>query len=517
MQLPRYRPILGGRESERLPTNLREIESILSLSASSIERYLADLDRAIINVAYAAAPAMADVVLAGSGITVTDNGDGTITISQGAGAVTGSAAAGQVTYWSGASTLTGGANFTFTDGASGSTSLLTLKNASNTASSHAGIHLICGGSSGGSPYIKFDPENGGQTFWLSSDGTDGNRFKIQLGGLTGTQLVSIDPSTFGIGLGYEMDPSSGYDVLMGNTFGNTSVDVGVYSPSHEAHLDILSAGGYSSRIRMFSGGSSNPWAFGPDASDTRAFKFDLGSVIGGDTKLKISTTGIITVPTVTDASSISTGAFIVSGGVGIAKKLYIGGTLDVAGSSNFQLPITAYYYTAANSVGAYVTSLTTPVVYATSAAGSAPFNEAGHMVISPRIAGAVRDVLIVPAASHISVRISGSLITTFYDVSVFGDTTDASAVGTASVTLAGGLGIAKKLYLGDDLYLATGKAYRVNGVQVLTNQQAGLGANIAAATAGAAYTATEQAMLQALNDKMVALEPMLKTHGLVAT
>jgi hypothetical protein len=44
-----------------------------------------------------------------------------------------------------------------------------------------------------------------------------------------------------------------------------------------------------------------------------------------------------------------------------------------------------------------------------------------------------------------------------------------------------------------------------------------MGATLAAATAGAAYTVIEQAMLQAVYNKMVSLETKLKAHGMVAT
>ncbi len=94
--------------------------------------------------------------------------------------------------------------------------------------------------------------------------------------------------------------------------------------------------------------------------------------------------------------------------------------------------------------------------------------------------------------------------------------TDASAVGAAALVLSGGLGVAKKLYLGDDLYLASGKVYRVNGTQVLTAQQTGMGTSLSSSTAGGTYGATEQTMLQEAHNKIRLLEAKLKTHGLIA-
>ena len=58
--------------------------------------------------------------------------------------------------------------------------------------------------------------------------------------------------------------------------------------------------------------------------------------------------------------------------------------------------------------------------------------------------------------------------------------------------------------------------YQVSSVQVLTSQQAGLGATLGAATLSGTY-ATDLATLQTLYNKVLALETKLKVHGLVAT
>jgi len=62
----------------------------------------------------------------------------------------------------------------------------------------------------------------------------------------------------------------------------------------------------------------------------------------------------------------------------------------------------------------------------------------------------------------------------------------------------------------------TAPGYQVSGVQVLTSQQTGLGATLGAATLSGTYAA-DLATLQALYNKVLALETKLKTHGLVAT
>ena len=59
-------------------------------------------------------------------------------------------------------------------------------------------------------------------------------------------------------------------------------------------------------------------------------------------------------------------------------------------------------------------------------------------------------------------------------------------------------------------------AFKVSGTQVIGAQQTGLGATLGAATLSGTY-ATDLATLQALYNKVLALETKLKTHGLVAT
>lgn len=55
----------------------------------------------------------------------------------------------------------------------------------------------------------------------------------------------------------------------------------------------------------------------------------IGTASGNYT-FEIADSGIVTLPITTDSSSTSTGAMIISGGVGIAKNLHVGGTLTKA-------------------------------------------------------------------------------------------------------------------------------------------------------------------------------------------
>ena len=56
--------------------------------------------------------------------------------------------------------------------------------------------------------------------------------------------------------------------------------------------------------------------------------------IGSSTELTISAAGVLTVNNTTDATNSTSGSVIIDGGVGIAKKLYVGTDLDVEGTAN---------------------------------------------------------------------------------------------------------------------------------------------------------------------------------------
>ncbi|MDP6585548.1 MAG: hypothetical protein QF535_12905, partial [Anaerolineales bacterium] len=60
------------------------------------------------------------------------------------------------------------------------------------------------------------------------------------------------------------------------------------------------------------------------------------TTIGSTTAATISAAGVLTVNNETDASSSTTGSTIIDGGMGIAKKLYVGTDLDVTGTSNLE-------------------------------------------------------------------------------------------------------------------------------------------------------------------------------------
>jgi len=72
-----------------------------------------------------------------------------------------------------------------------------------------------------------------------------------------------------------------------------------------------------------------------DASGTVGLASSSGvTTIGSSNALTVSAAGVLTVNSATDATSSTSGSTIIDGGVGIAKKLYVGTDLDVDGTTN---------------------------------------------------------------------------------------------------------------------------------------------------------------------------------------
>ena len=128
----------------------------------------------------------------------------------------------------------------------------------------------------------------------------------------------------------------------------------------------------------------------------------IGSLSDPDA-LAISAAGQLRLSAVTDASSASTGALRVDGGVGIAKKLYVGTDLDVDGVSNLDV---------------------------------VDIDGAVDMALTLAVAG---------TSTLADINASGIL-----DVTNATDASDASG-DTGALRTEGGASIAKKLYVGTDL------------------------------------------------------------------
>jgi len=161
-------------------------------------------------------------------------------------------------------------------------------------------------------------------------------------------------------------------------------------------------------------------------SDVKFFGATSGSYMLWDQSaddLILAGEAAISIANTTDSSSTSTGAFHTAGGVGIAKKLYVGTDLDVNGTTNLDAVDIdgAVQIDATLSVGVNDTGADVKFFGATS----------GAYLLWDESA----DDLILAGAAALSIDA----------------TTDASSTTTGSFHTDGGVGIAKKLYVGTDL------------------------------------------------------------------
>ena len=227
--------------------------------------------------------------------------------------------------------------------------------------------------------------------------------------------------------------------LPGETFGNSNLETAVFK--NNAAMWVSFNGGYSIvRTPPLIAASSifklNSITGGHIANQSKTghkwYSSSTSSSIGNQI-MSLDTTLTVNVPqslsNSTDSSSISTGALIVSGGVGITKNANIGGDLGVTGATVLS-----------NTLG--VTGVTTL---------SSTLGVAGNTSLS----------------SNLSV---GGILS-------LNNTTDAtSSTAGGSLTLLGGAGIAKKLFVGTDL--------AVGGNSTLTGTLGVTGATTLSSTLG---------------------------------
>jgi len=139
--------------------------------------------------------------------------------------------------------------------------------------------------------------------------------------------------------------------------------------------------------------------------------------------LILAGTSILSIDTTTDSSSTTTGSFHTDGGVGIAKKLFVGTDLDVNGTSNLDI----VDIDGAVQLDATFTSGVDGTGYDAKFFGA---TASAFMLWDED-----EDDLVLSGVAALSID----------------TTTDSSSTTTGSFHTDGGVGIAKKLYVGTDL------------------------------------------------------------------
>jgi hypothetical protein len=220
--------------------------------------------------------------------------------------------------------------------------------------------------------------------------------------------------------------------------------------------------------------------------DTKFFGDTASAFMLWDTSaddLILSGAAALSVDNTTDSSSTTTGSIHTDGGVGIAKKLYVGTDLDVNGTTNLDAvdidgttQIDATVTVGVNDTGYDVK------LFGATAGKSLLWDESADSLIvtgTTTLVGTTNlDAVDIDGAVQIDATVTVGVNDTGYDVKFFGATasaymlwdesaddlilagaaalsidatTDASSTITGSFHTDGGVGIAKKLYVGTDL------------------------------------------------------------------
>jgi cytoskeletal protein CcmA (bactofilin family) len=166
------------------------------------------------------------------------------------------------------------------------------------------------------------------------------------GAITGATNITLsgelDAATLDISGNVDIDGTTNLDVvdIDGNTQVDGTITVGVDNTGYDVKLFGATAGSYWLWDESADGVVQiGTLTVGVDDAghDVKFFGDTASAYMHWDTSaddLILSGTAQLSIDTTTDASSATTGSFHTDGGVGIAKKLYVGDELDVDGTTN---------------------------------------------------------------------------------------------------------------------------------------------------------------------------------------
>ena len=155
--------------------------------------------------------------------------------------------------------------------------------------------------------------------WVGGLANVAGAMTMQAAATVGGTLGVTGAATFsatGDGMDYSPSNSGGKNrFLLRNTSNTASSDTTLFVGT------AGSSGG--DPVVQFNVATVTSWTVGIDNSDGDSFKIEAGASLSATPDLKITTAGVVSIPATTASTSSTTGALVVSGGVGIAKSTHI--------------------------------------------------------------------------------------------------------------------------------------------------------------------------------------------------
>jgi len=203
-----------------------------------------------------------------------------------------------------------------------------------------------------------------------------------------------------------------------------------------------------------------------DVADATTIGGTLGVTDATTLSSTLDVTGIVNLNNVLDSTSSTSGALIVDGGVGIAKKLFVGDTLDVTDATTIGGTLGVIDATTlSNTLDVTGVVNLNNTLDASSSTTGALIVDGGVGIAKKLFVG---DTLNVTDATTIGGTLGVTNATTLsntLDVSGvvnLNNSTDSSSSTTGALIVDGGVGIAKKLFVGDTLDVTNNATFGSN-------------------------------------------------------
>lgn len=239
----------------------------------------------------------------------------------------------------------------------------------------------------------------------------------------------------GLGVAKKLYVGTDLDVGGNITFSGTDTNIGhtTVDASDTGSISIFAGGAYGDTR-----GANILIKGNEHASDAGKIVMTCGNVnstgyfsvvTSSSERFKVGYDGIITATNALDATSSTAGAVVMAGGLAVAKKLYVGTDLSVSGNFSFGTVTSGTWNGSTITVGYGGTGATT--------------------LLST-------GVLLGNGTSAVQTNAGLTFATTTLTVPKLAstDTTQSTSSSTGAVTLLGGMGVTKNVYMGEGLYVS---------------------------------------------------------------